>query len=62
MENWMYAVIIVLPLNMLWLYFAIFRPWVLTSFGKMGTFDLVTFNNKNIDGSHNAVGWSKQGD
>ena len=62
MENWLYAVITVLPLNMLWVHFANFRRWVLTSFGKMDTFDLVTFNNKNIDGSHEAVGWSKQWD
>ena len=57
-ENLMYAVISVLPLNnMLWVYFANFRRWVFTSFGKMGTFD-----NENIDGSHDAVGWSKHGD
>ena len=57
MEKWLYAVITVLPLNMLWVYFANFRRWVFTSFSKM-----VTFNNKHIDGSHDAVGWSKQGD
>ena len=62
MDNWLYAVITVSPLNILWVYFANFRRWVFTSFGKMGTFDLVTFNKKNIDGSHDAVGWSKQGD
>ena len=60
MENWLYAVISVLPLNMLWVYFANFCRWVFTSFGKMGTFDLVTFNNKNIGGSHDAVGWSNR--
>ena len=62
MENWLYAVITVLPLNMLWMEFANFRLWVFTSFGKIGTFDLVTSNNKNIDGSHDAGGQSKQGD
>ena len=62
MENWLYAFITVLLLNMLWVCLANFRQRVFTSFGKMGTFDLVTFNNKNIDEGHNAVGWSKQGD
>ena len=55
MENWLCAAITVLPLNMLWLYFANFCRWVFTSFGKMGTFYLlVTFNNKNIDGNRDA--------
>ena len=33
----------VLPLNMLWAYFANFRQWVFISFGKMGTFDLADY-------------------
>ena len=51
MQNWLYAVITVLPLNILWVYFANFRRWVFTSFGKMGTLDLVTFNTKTSTGA-----------